>query len=145
MTTKKDDTFLKLFRSLSREDKEKLISQGKELKKEEVKKKEQQAIENKKDFERISSKEGYIRMTFRFSSAGTKSAHESLFIQAIIDGARRDIDKMHQILYNAVDRMYGEAVVESGKFSVDPISHPEFENYQIRYRRSENENWKIWR
>ena len=146
MTTKKDDTFLKLFRSLSREDKDKLINQGKELKKTEVKERDEKKTTTlKKEIRGTSETEDrYVRVIFRFGSNGSK-AHEPLYIQAVIDGLKEESDKLYDLLYNAVMKLYGEAVIDSGKFSIDHIPYPQYNNYEIRYKRSEFAQWKTWR
>lgn len=90
-------------------------------------------------------KEGYVRIIFRFQSSRKPTAHSPLYLQAVIDGKKKDIYKMREILQNEVQRLYGSDVAETGSFYEEDISIPEYQNYQIRYRRSERENWKIWK
>jgi hypothetical protein len=149
MANKERQKLFDLFKSLNKEDRQKIINRGEELKAEENKKAEQKKEETRK--REISNpsrtEDRYVRVIFRFSSSGRNGsqAHAPLYIQAIIDGLKSDSDELYNILYRQIQDKYGEAVVETGKFSIEHIPYPQYENYQIRYRRSENENWKIWR
>ena len=148
MANKEREKLFAIFKSLNKEDRQKIITRGQELKAEETKKSETRKEETKKKqvtFSKKQTDDKYIRVTFAFSSNRTTKAHEPLFIQAITDGLKSDSDSLYNILYDNVQQMYGEAVVESGKFSIDHIPYPQYTNYQIRYRRSENAMWKVWK